>query len=167
MLRLQFVKKKNLHLKVPIQQSVLVLFLSNHQVKLYSSVAASQAQSHRRKFVFPCQAVGGKITQRTWNSSPVSAASPHVVVSQQRTLTFHGEAAKAKRGRIIIGNCSGRISHPDICHLCSFPLPPEPLLYCCWNHSTVHLNVEWLLLLLCAVIIMSHPLREELNLASI
>lgn len=43
-------------------------------------MAASQAHSHSRKFVFACQAVGGKVTQRSWNSSLVSAASPHVVL---------------------------------------------------------------------------------------
>lgn len=65
--------------KVHVRPTVSVLFVFNHGVKLYSSVAAGQAHGHRRKFVLPRQAVGGKITLRTRNSSPVSAASPHVV----------------------------------------------------------------------------------------
>lgn len=49
-------------------------------MQLNCSVAASQANSHSRKFVFACQAVGGKVTPRSWNSSHVSAASPHVAL---------------------------------------------------------------------------------------
>lgn len=48
-------------------------------MELNSSVVASEAHSHSRKFVFACQAVGGKVTLWSWNSSLVSAASPHVV----------------------------------------------------------------------------------------
>lgn len=131
-------------------------------------MAVSQAHSHSRKFVFACQAVGGKVTPRSWNSSLVSAASLHVVslsAAHINILWRSSQCVYPKKN--LIGIYGGKFCHPDIGHSCSFHLPQELMLYCCWNHRAVHLNAEWLLPLLCPVIIMTHPLTEELILASI
>lgn len=57
--------------------SVIILF--NSAFELSSSVAAGKAQSRSMKFGVACQAVGGKVTLWSWNSSLVSAASPPFV----------------------------------------------------------------------------------------
>lgn len=54
--------------------------------------------------------------------------------SQQSTLTFYEGAVTEQWKKIyIIGICSEKFRHPDICHSCSFHLPQELLLYCCRN----------------------------------
>lgn len=144
-------------------------------MELNCSVAAGQAHSHSRKFVFACQTVGGKVTPRPWNSSLVSAASPHVVSLSAAHINILWRSSQCvyqkkwkmkKKKKKLIGICGGKFHHPDICHSCPFHLLQERL-HCCWNHSAVHLNVERLLPLLSIVIIMTHPLTEELILASI
>lgn len=90
-----------------------LLFCLLAAMELNGNVAASQACSHSRKFVFACQAVRGKVTPRSWNSSLVSAASPHVVSlsAVHINISWRSSECVYQEEKKVIGICDRNFCH--------------------------------------------------------